>query len=103
MSDAANYQFRNAVTELRDCEDIVDQLLSGATDDGQPLPAEELRAAGRLLECCIDMVALVAEEAQVSVNVDLVRDSIDSVLKAANGAPLTARFDTRAQRLLVNR
>ena len=103
MSDATNYQFRNAVTELRDCEDILDQLLSGVTDDGQPIPAEELRAVGRLIECCIDMVALVAEEAHVTVNLDRVRSSIETVLQAANGASLTARFDDRAQRLLMNR
>jgi hypothetical protein len=103
MSDATNYQFRNAVTELRDCEDILDHLLSGVTDDGQPMPADELRATARLVECCIDIVALVADEAQLSVNLDLVRDSIETVLRTANGAPLTARHDDLAQRLLVNR
>jgi len=100
MSNASDYRFRNIVTELRDCEDVIDQLISGFTDDGQPLPAEELRAVGRLLECCIDMVVLVAEEAQVRVSLDQVRESIDSVLRTANSATLTARYEARAQRLL---
>jgi hypothetical protein len=103
MSDACHYRFRNIVTEMTDCEDVIDELLNGVTDDGQPLPEEELRAARRLIACCIDLVTLVAAEAQIRVDLDNVEQSVDTVLRAANDAPLKARYDARAARLLLSK
>jgi len=103
MSDASHYRFRNIVTDMIDCGDVIDQLLNGVTDDGRALPEEELRAVRRLIACCIDVVTLVADEAHVSVNLDDVEQSIETVLRAANDAPLKARNDVRAERVLLSK
>lgn len=103
MNGTSDYRFRNSATDMRDCEDVIDQLLNGVTDDGRPLPQEELRAAGQLIACCIDIVNLVADEAQVNVDFNAVKVSLEAVLRAANDAPLKARYDSRAENVLLSK
>jgi hypothetical protein len=101
MDNKADYRFRHIVTDLSDCEDAIEELLNGVTDDGQPLSEDELRAAQRLIATCLNVVTLVAESANVQVNLDAVERSIDTVLRDANSAPLEARYDARDARLLL--
>jgi hypothetical protein len=36
MSNMSDCRFRHIVTDLSDCEDAIDELFNGVTDDGQP-------------------------------------------------------------------
>jgi DNA-binding phage protein len=103
MSNMSEYRFRHIVTDLSDCEDAIDELFNGVTDDGQPLSDDELRAARRLVTSCIDIVARVAGMAHIAVNLDGVEESIDTVLRKANSAPLEARYDARDARVLLSK
>jgi hypothetical protein len=47
MRNMSDCRFRHIVTDLSDCEDAIDELFNGVTDDGQPLSDDELRAARR--------------------------------------------------------
>jgi hypothetical protein len=89
------------VTDLSDCEDAIDELFNGVTDDGQPLSDDELRAARRLITSCINVVTRVADMAHVAVDLDGVEQSIDIVLRKANSAPLEARYDARDALVLL--
>jgi hypothetical protein len=37
ISKLSDCRFRHIVTDLSDCEDAIDELFNGVTDDGQPL------------------------------------------------------------------
>jgi hypothetical protein len=102
MSNMSDCRYRHIVTDLSDCEDAIDELLNGVTDDGQPLSDDELRAAQRLVTSCINIVALVADMAQVEVDLRGVEQSIETVLRKANSAPLEARYDARDARILLS-
>ena len=103
MDDKADSRFRRIVTDLSDCEDAIAELLNGVTDDGQPLSDDELRAAGRMIATCLSMVTLVADSVNVPLaDLDEVEQSIDAVLRAANTAPLEARYDARDARILLS-
>jgi hypothetical protein len=101
MEKKSDYRFRHIVTDLSDCEDAIEELLNGVTDDGQPLSDDELRAARRLIVSCLNVVTLVAESANLAVNLDEVERSIDTVLQHANNATLEARYDARDARILL--
>jgi hypothetical protein len=101
MDKKSDYRFRHIVTELSDCEDAIEELLNGVTDDGQPLSDDELRAARRLIASCLNVVNLVADSANLAVNFEEVEQSIDRVLHTANSAPLEARYDERDARILL--
>jgi len=101
MSNMSDCRYRHIVTDLSDCEDAIDELFNGVTDDdGQPLSDEELRAARRLVTSCINIVTLVADMAHVEVDLHGVEQSIETVLRKANTAPLEARYDARDARVL---
>ena len=102
MNNMSECRFRHIVTDLSDCEDAIDELFNGVTDDGQPLSDDELRAARRLVTSCIDIVTRVADMAHVAVDLDGVEQSIDTVLRKANSAPLEARYDARDPRVLLS-
>jgi hypothetical protein len=103
MDDSADYRFRRIVTDLSDCEDAIEELLNGVTDDGQPLSDDELSAAGRLIATCFSVVTLVADSVNVPLaDLDEVEQSIDAVLRGANNAPLEARYDARDARILLS-
>jgi len=101
MNNNSDCRFRRIVTDLRDCEDALEELLNGVTDDGQPLSEDELRAARRVIECCLHVVDLVADSANSPVDLDHVEQSVEAVLRNANGAPLQARYDARDARVLL--
>jgi hypothetical protein len=101
MENKSGYRFRHIVTDLSDCEDAIEELFNGVTDDGQPLSDDELRAARRLIATCLNVVALVADNANLEVNLDEVEQSIDTVLSNANSAALEARYDARDARILL--
>jgi hypothetical protein len=103
MSNMSDCRFRHIVTDLSDCEDAIDELFNGGTDDGQPLSDDELRAARRLITSCINIVTLVADMAHVDVDLDGVEQSIETVLRKANSAPLEARYDARDARVLLSK
>jgi hypothetical protein len=103
MSNMSDCRFRRIVTDLSDCEDAIDELFNGVTDDGQPLSDDELRAARRLVTSCIYIVTRVADMAHVAVGLDGVEQSIDTVLRKANSAPLEARYDARDARVLLSK
>ena len=103
MSNMSDCRYRRIVTDLSDCEDAIDELFNGVTDDGQPLSDDELRAARRLVTSCINIVTLVADMAQVEVDLAGVEQSIETVLRKANSAPLEARYDARDARLLLSK
>jgi hypothetical protein len=90
MSNMSDCRFRHIVTDLSDCEDAIDELFNGVTDDGQPLSDDELRAARRLVTSCINIVTLVADMAQVDADLDGVEQ------------PLEARYDARDARVLLS-
>lgn len=102
MRNMSECRFRHIVTDLSDCEDAIDELFNGATDDGQPLSEDELRAARRMITSCVDIVARVADMAHLTVNLEEVEQSIDAVLRKANSAPLEARYDARDARVLLS-
>jgi hypothetical protein len=103
VNDKAEYRFRQIVTDLSDCEDAIEELFNGVTDNGQPLSEDELRAARRLIASCINVVELVADMAHVTAELDDVEQSIDTVLRNANSAPLKARYDARDARVLLSK
>ena len=103
MSNMSDCRFRHIVTDLSDCEDTIDELFNGVTDDGQPLSDDEVRAARRLVTSCINIVTLVADMAHVEVDLHGVEQSIETVLRKANSAPLEARYDARDARLLLSK
>ncbi len=91
------------MTDLSDCEDAIDELFNGVTDDGQPLSDDELRAARRLISSCISIVTRVGDMANVTVDLDGIEQSIDTVLREANNVPLEARYDARDERVLLSK
>ncbi len=95
-------RFRHIVTDLSDCEDAIDELFDGVTDDGQPLSDDELRAAQRVIVTCIRIVTQVADLAQIPADLDEVEQSVDAVLRQANSAPLGARYNARDARILLS-
>ncbi|MGO9039034.1 MAG: hypothetical protein ACLPX1_13175 [Steroidobacteraceae bacterium] len=103
MSNMSHCRFRRIVTDFSDCEDAIDELFNGVTDDGQPLSDDELRAAQRLVTSCISIVARVADMGNITVDLDDVEQSIDIVLRKANSAPLEARYDARDERVLLSK
>jgi len=103
MSNMSDCRFRHIVTDLSDCEDAIDELFNGVTDDGQPLSDDELRAARQLVASCINIVTLVADMVHVDVDLDGVEQSIETVLRKANSAPLEARYDARDARVLLSK
>jgi hypothetical protein len=103
MSKLSDCRFRRIVTDLSDCEDAIDELFNGVTDDGQPLSDDELRAARRLITSCISVVTSVAGMANITVDLDDVEQSIDTVLCKANGAALEARYDARDELVLLSK
>src|SRR5258708_37900421 len=103
MSNMSDCRFRRIVTDMSDCEDAIDELFNGVTDDGQPLSDDELRAASRLITSCFNIVTLVADMAQVEVDLHGVEQSIETVLRKANTAPLEARYDARDARVLLSK
>ena len=102
MRNMSDCRYRHIVTDLSDCEDAIDELFNGVTDDGQPLSDDEQRAARRLVTSCLDIVTRVADMAHVAVDLDGVEQSIDTVLRKANSAPLEARYDARDARVLLS-
>jgi hypothetical protein len=102
MSNGSNCRFRNIVTDMSDCEDAIEELFKGVTDDGQPLSDGELRAAKRLIASCISVVGMVADAAKVTLDLDVVEQALDRVLHDANGAKLEARYDARDERILLS-
>ncbi len=103
MGNMSDCRFRRIVTDLSDCEDAIDELFNGVTDDGQPLSDDELRAARRLISSCISIVTRVGDMANVTVDLDGIEQSIDTVLREANNVPLEARFDARDERVLLSK
>jgi hypothetical protein len=103
MSNMSDCRYRRIVTDLSDCEDAIEELFNGVTDDGRPLSDDELRAARRLVTSCINIVTLVADMARVEVDLDGVEQSIETVLRKANSATLEARYDARDARLLLSK
>jgi hypothetical protein len=103
MSKLSDCRFRRIVTDLSDCEDAIDELFNGVTDDGQPLSDDELRAARRLISSCISVVTRVGEMANITVDLDGVERSIDTVLREANSAPLEARYDACDELILLSK
>src|SRR5258708_34134941 len=93
MSNMSDCRYRRIVTDLSNCEDAIDELFNGVTDDGQPLSDDELRAAQRVVTSCVNIVALVADMAHVEVDLHGVDQSIETVLGKPNSAPLKARYD----------
>ena len=103
MGNMSDCRFRRIVTDLSDCEDAIDELFNGVTDDGQPLSDDELRAARRLISSCISIVTRVGDMANVTVDLDGIEQSIDTVLRKANSTPLDARYDVRDERVLLSK
>ncbi len=103
MSNGSDCRFRRIVTDLSDCEDAIEELFNGVTDDGQPLSDDELRAARRLITSCINVVIQVADMAHVAVELDGVQQSIETVLRNANNVPLEARYDARDALVLLSK
>ncbi|HMD74379.1 MAG TPA: hypothetical protein VKG05_11010 [Steroidobacteraceae bacterium] len=102
MSNGSDCRFRNIVTDMSDCEDAIEELFKGVTDDGRPLSDGELRAVRRLIVSCISVVGLVADAARVTLDLDVVEQALDRVLSDANGAKLEARYDARDERVLLS-
>jgi len=102
MSNKSYSRFRSIVTDMSDCEDAIEELFNGVTDDGQPLSEDELRAASRLIASCMSVVTLVADIAHVKLDLEEVEQSIDKLLHTANSAPLEARYDARDERVLLS-
>jgi hypothetical protein len=42
MSNKSYCRFRSIVTDMSDCEDAIEKLFNGVTDDGQPLSDDEV-------------------------------------------------------------
>lgn len=102
MMNMSDCRFRRIMTDLSDCEDAIDELFNGVTDDGQPLSDDELHAARQLIETSIRIVTQIADEAQIPVDLDDVEQSIDAILRRANSAPLGARYNARDARILLS-
>lgn len=80
MSNMSYCRFRNTESDLRDCQDALEELLGG---QARPLSSDELSAAKRLVERCADILRLVGESAGLDVmsgedddEFDLRRDEI---------------------------
>jgi len=103
MSNGSDCRFRKIVTDMSDCEDAIEELFKGVTDDGLPLSDDELRAAKRLITSCMSVVGMVADAAHVTLDMEVVEQALDAVLRDANGAELEARYDARDEHVLLSR
>ena len=60
MSNMSYCRFRNTDRDLSDCQDALEELFNDPA--AEPLSREELVAAKRLVERCLEIVSLVADQ-----------------------------------------
>lgn len=65
MSNMSYCRFQNTSLDLSDCKDALEEMISEG--EGK-LSREELRAAKRLIEHCINTISIVADYAGIDLN-----------------------------------
>ena len=73
-------RFRNTATDLDDCQEHIELMLEG----DEKLSPEELQAAKRLVKTCINVVTLIQDLLPEPVELDQLKDHVDTVLEANN-------------------
>lgn len=75
MSNMSYCRFQNTANDLDACQGALEDLLRG---EAEPLSREELVAAKRLVQTCIDVVALMGGEVDT--------DDLDDIERSASAA-----------------
>jgi hypothetical protein len=81
MSNMSYCRFRNTLSDLRDCLDALDALVScDVTEDADPsLSDDELEAAKALVALCAHITTRVAIESLEQIDFEIDADAIDSI------------------------
>lgn len=81
MSNRSYCRFENTDRDLADREHVLEEMFAGEHD---PLSDEELRAAKRLVNRCINIIAGVADYAGIDIDLDELERAIEETLDTAN-------------------
>jgi len=65
MGNMSYCRFQNTAKDLSDCQDALEDLISG---EGAPLSRDELRAAKELVEHCLNIAGILADQAGVEID-----------------------------------
>lgn len=76
MSNMSHCRFQNTSGDLDDCQNALEGLANG---DEQALSRDELYAAKRLVNTCLDIVTVVAEHIGIDID-ELDKRKIDQIL-----------------------
>lgn len=79
MGNMSYCRFRNTVGDLVDCDDALDELLSGGAQE--PLSRDELEAAKSLVAKCMEIAGRVLEAHGDPAHSDL-SDALDEFVRA---------------------
>ena len=77
MSNMSYCRFQNTARDLHDCETSFEEMLNG-TDE--PLSAEELGAAKRLVASCLNIIQLMSDSGGIDIEIDELDRKINTVI-----------------------
>ncbi|UZW61843.1 hypothetical protein [Lysobacter enzymogenes] len=81
MSNMSYCKFQNTLSDLIDCRNTIEEMVTGDEDEVFALSREEARAAENLAEQCFDILTLLCEYAGVEVDQHLdARELMRSVI-----------------------
>lgn len=80
MTNMSYCRFQNTALHLKACEEVLEGLTDG---DPDPLSAEELEAAKRLVTSCLNIVQLLAERGSLEFEPDMDLEAVVEELKEA--------------------
>ena len=83
MSNMSYCRFQNTSGDLEDCKNALEELTNDRTGK---LSNDELHAAKRLVQTCLDIVFLLAEVRAIDIDVGMeqLEDSYASIIDEAN-------------------
>jgi len=81
MSNMSYCKFQNTLSDLIDCRNTIEEMITGDEDEVLTLSHEEARAAEHLAEQCFDILTLLCEYAGVELDQHLeARELMRSVI-----------------------
>ena len=82
MSNMSYCRFENTNNDLADCEDALEQMINDQTDELH-LSDRELRAAQDLVARCLNIVTMIAEQTDKSLD-DVMESHLHEAVDAIN-------------------
>ena len=68
MSNMSYCRFQNTLSDLEDCQGVLEAMIDGVTEEGERLSRAELIAAKALVHRCLYIARLIAEQSDVAVD-----------------------------------